>query len=376
MGQRVTPIVFVGGRAESAVEELVVGGQQAAALDTLARVLEIDLFDRPIVATASRSFARELANWPAVVEVDEGEFHFGRRLRDLIERHRVSHPFYIGGGSAPLLGAADLGAIAELALSGPGTLVANNFYSCDFVAFSPGEAIAAIAPPDIDNDLAYLLQRQAGLRNVPLARTVGTQFDVDTPVDLAVLQLHPDVGPHSRRFLSGANLDTSRLRAAMRFFTDPNAEVVIAGRVGSHVLAHLETDLACRKRVFSEERGMRASGREARGEVRSLLGYYLAAVGPRRFFESLGALGQAAFLDSRVLFNHLGLRPTAADRFHSDLFAAEAIGDPVIREFTEAARSAPLPVLLGGHSLVTGGLWTLIDAAWQERDRLLAEQAR
>ncbi len=137
------------------------------------------------------------------------------------------------------------------------------------------------------------------------------------------------------------------------------------------MLAHLETDLACRKRVFSEERGMRASGREARGEVRSLLGFYLASVGPWRFFESLGELGQAAFVDSRVLFSHLGLRPTAADRFHSDLLEVEAIVDPLIREFTAAARAAPIPVLLGGHSLVTGGLWTLIDAAWQERDRQL-----
>jgi len=372
--RRLTPIVFVGGRAESAVEELVVGGQQVAALDTIARLLEVDLFERPIVATGSESFARTLAGWPVAVEVDEGEFHFGRRLRELVEKHRVARPFYVGGGSAPLLSAADLAGVAELALAEEGTLVANNYYSCDFVAFSPGEAIAAIQPPEIDNDLAYLLVRQAGLRNVPLARTVGTQFDVDTPVDLMVLQIHPGAGSHARRFLAKVGLDTARLRTAMRFFTDPTAEVIISGRVGSHVLAHLETDLACRKRVFSEERGMRASGREARGEVRSLLGFYLESVGPWRFFESLGQLGQAAFIDSRVLFNHLGLRPTAADRFHSDLFEAEAISDPLIREFTAAARAAPLPVLLGGHSLVTGGLWTLIDAAWQERDRELAQR--
>ncbi len=118
---------------------------------------------------------------------------------------------------------------------------------------------------------------------------------------------------------------------------------------------------------------MRASGREARGEVRSLLGFYVDSVGPRRFFESLGKLGQAAFLDSRVVFNHRGLRPSAADRFHSDLLEAEAIADSFVREFTAAAREAPIPVLLGGHSLVSGGLWALIDAAWQERDRLLAE---
>ena len=113
---------------------------------------------------------------------------------------------------------------------------------------------------------------------------------------------------------------------------------------------------------------MRASGREARGEVRSLLGYHLAAVGPRAFFEHLAALGQAIFLDSRVLFGHMGLEPSASDRFSSDLFLDERIGDPWIQSFTRAAREAPVPVLLGGHSLVSGGLWALIDAAWRERD--------
>ncbi len=121
---------------------------------------------------------------------------------------------------------------------------------------------------------------------------------------------------------------------------------------------------------------MRASGREARGEVRSLLGFYLASVGPRRFFESLGLLGQAAYLDTRVLFGHLGLNPSAVDRFSSDMLDVEAIQDPVVREFTAAAREAPIPVLLGGHSLVSGGLWALIDAAWQERDRELAKSAQ
>ncbi len=41
------------------------------------------------------------------------------------------------------------------------------------------------------------------------------------------------------------------------------------------------------------------------------------------------------------------------------------------REFTEAAMQATIPVVLGGHTLVAGGLWAMIDAAWQEKDREL-----
>jgi hypothetical protein len=61
--------------------------------------------------------------------------------------------------------------------------------------------------------------------------------------------------------------------------------------------------------------------------------------------------------------------PSREDRFQSDLLAAEAIEDEFLRRFTAAAARAPIPVLLGGHSLVSGGLMALNDAAWLENDR-------
>jgi hypothetical protein len=109
---------------------------------------------------------------------------------------------------------------------------------------------------------------------------------------------------------------------------------------------------------------MRASGRQARGEVRSLLAYYLDAVGLARFFESLATMGQAVFLDNRVILAHKGLWPSAAERFHSDLRQPAQIADTFLRKLTEAAMAAPVPVIMGGHSLVSGGMYALIEAAW------------
>ena len=109
---------------------------------------------------------------------------------------------------------------------------------------------------------------------------------------------------------------------------------------------------------------MRASGRQARGEVRSLLGYLLDAVGLQQFFEVLAAMGQAVFLDNRVILAHRGLWPSAADRFYSDLRQPAKITEPFLRAFTEAAMGAPVPVIMGGHSLVAGGMYALIEAAW------------
>ena len=70
-------------------------------------------------------------------------------------------------------------------------------------------------------------------------------------------------------------LDTSALDAALPLMLDRDATILVAGRVSSATWRYLERETACSTRVFSEERGMRASGRQARGEVRSLLGYHL-----------------------------------------------------------------------------------------------------
>ena len=47
----------------------------------------------------------------------------------------------------------------------------------------------------------------------------------------------------------------------------------------------------------------------------------------------------------------------------------EHIEDPWLREFTEAAMQAPVPVVLGGSSLVTAGVQLLSEAAWRENDQ-------
>jgi hypothetical protein len=365
----VTLLVFVGGFHGSEAEELVGRAHDAIAMDTVEKAMATGSFQDIVLSVDSPELARRASAHPVHVALDRGTFHFGRTLRELIHKYRASCPFYIGGGSAPLLSVPELRSLAQQISSAESAVLANNIFSADFFAFTPGSAIDAIELSAIDNNVPWLLQHQAGLAELPLARSAGTQLDIDTPTDLMVLQIHPLVGPHTLQYIQSLRLDLTRIRQAMRLFTDPLAEVIVAGRVGSQVWAHLETDVACRLRVFSEERGMRASGREERGEVYSLLGFHLQEVGPVRFFQTLAKMGQAALIDSRVLFHHLHLELSAPDRFYSDMMQPDLITNPVARRFTEAAMQAPIPVVLGGHSLVAGGLWALIDAAWLDMDR-------
>ena len=48
--------------------------------------------------------------------------------------------------------------------------------------------------------------------------------------------------------------------------------------------------------------------------------------------------------------------PSAEDRFASDLLLPERVADPWLRALTASALAAPIPVLLGGHTLVGPGL--------------------
>ena len=111
---------------------------------------------------------------------------------------------------------------------------------------------------------------------------------------------------------------------------------------------------------------MRASGREEAGRVVSLLGGLLQNLGAQPFLaEFLPLICQAAILDSRVLFAHQRLKPSRRDRFNSDALQSEFVHDSVVRAFTETTQATiinqNIPILLGGHTVVAGGLLLLLD---------------
>jgi hypothetical protein len=367
MSAETLPLLILTGISEgSEPERMVSSVRQAITLDLVERALTVPLLRPVIVSTNSEELAGQLSDLPAEVLVDPpGEpFHFGRRLSALMGRYGMARCFYMGGGAGSLFPASAMADVARSMLSADRLLITNNFYSSDWAAFAPASVLQDQPLPETDNELAWILGEDAGLPIRELPRTAATQFDVDTPVDLLTLSAHPGVGRHTRACLEGMTLDLSAIDAALPLMLDRDATILVAGRVSSATWSYMERETACSTRVLSEERGMRASGRQARGEVRSLLGYYLDAVGMQRLFEELATMAQALFLDNRVILAHRGLWPSAADRFHSDLRQPAQIQDPFLRGLTEAAMAAPIPVVMGGHSLVAGGMYALIEAAW------------
>lgn len=320
----------------------------------------------PVVAV-TRDEAADAAFGGAGAAVDRGEsepFHYGSELKRVVTERRLGRVCAIGAGAGALLGVDRLRALRDELEAADALVLSNNHYSADLVAFTPTSALDAIALPAADNPLPRLLHQQAGLPSRQLERSSATLLDVDTPADATVLRRHPACPPELASIGGWEKELGARIDALMRIVTTPEKELVVVGRVGAPVWTFLESQTACRVRMLAEERGMQAAGRDTSGTARTALGFLYEKTGPRAFFERMGELGDGMLFDTRVLFAHLGWRLAAPERFASDLFDAEAVVLAPLREFTVAARDAGYPLLLGGHTLVSGVLWTMVEAAW------------
>ncbi|HLY14915.1 MAG TPA: hypothetical protein VKR24_11245 [Candidatus Limnocylindrales bacterium] len=328
----------------------------AAARDRLARLHEI-------------GFVRAGATNVRLISGPPDGLRFGTRLANALRDVPDGGLVILGSGAIPLASLADRRLFVACA-GGQGPMaLSNNRFSSDILAVADVSWLRAL-PRDFaaDNALPRWLVERAG---VPLADLRSRQrlgVDLDSPLDLILLGRQGesiDVGPHPE---DGRVVE--RLEGIRRVLADPLAELVVAGRTSAAALTWLEGFARCRVRAVVEERGLRASNLE--GSVspaadhpqrppRSLLGSILDRDGAATLGARLAELGDAALVDSRVLLAHrLGADesawPGAEDRFSSDLLLDTAIGDPWLRELTVAAASAPIPVLLGGHSLVGPGI--------------------
>lgn len=309
-----------------------------------------------IVATAiPEAWARTPC---ASVRDPPGEWHFGVRFTELLKEHKSRQVLYLASGAGLLFPKSMWERLMQAHLPQP-FAVLNNFYSTDLALIVPPLPI-----PDLprDNPLGMRLW-QAGYRCYELPRCAATQLDIDTPGELQILALHPELPAEVCQALEG--IPTGRAQALLSAIVDPEAEVVLVGRVSGHLLRLLDQEAACRFRVVSEERGMEASGRAERGAVLSLLGLLAEKTGPAGLVRALERLGDVVVWDIRVLMGHLGIWPPPEERYACDLLRFQEVSEPRLREVVQACAESSTPFLLGGHSLVSGGMYLAVELAWR-----------
>jgi hypothetical protein len=317
-------------------------------------------------------------------------FHWGRWFGDAARAAVAS-----ATGSLDVIGYASPGAAALLddsaldALLSPiaGQAVATNRFSADAFTVAGDtatlqRAIDALAGCASDNAAPRAFEA-SGFTVRDLGQVAWARFDVDTPLDLALLRIATRL-PETRRldqsvagWLEMARLPGDRpllvphqeeIGAVMR---DRGAELVIAGRIPAVTWQELETETACRVRAFVEERGMRSAA--GAGRPRSVLAALLDRSSAGELVAELSRLGDAVVLDTRVLMAartgsaEEGGWPPAEERFASDFGDAGRISTPWLRELSEAATAASVPFLFGAHTLVSDGLRIMLRAAWLGR---------
>jgi CTP:molybdopterin cytidylyltransferase MocA len=287
---------------------------------------------------------------------------FGRRVREAVSGLDGFTPdglVVLGSGSIPLARPSDHRAFVTFAAGPADRALANNRYSADVVAIGGGAWLADLPDLAADNGLPRWLAETAGLDIADLRRRWRLQVDLDSPLDVLLVRRAEaaDARPDDDVPSAAVRAALAAVQAASR---DPGRELVVAGRASATGLAWLERWTASRTRALVEERGFRTRAAGQR-PVRSSLGLLLDRDGPGAVGTLLAELGDAALVDSRVLLAHrFGADergwPGAEDRYASDLLLPDRIADRWLNDLTRSALDAPIPIVLGGHSLVGPGL--------------------
>jgi CTP:molybdopterin cytidylyltransferase MocA len=321
-----------------------------------------------LIETHSELFRRAGARDVRIVS----EWHEGKAFGEVLAAVAPARGglIVLSSGAVPLLNAADARRLVAVAAAPDRVATTNNRYSSDICAVSNASVLRGLPALPSDNALPRWLEERANYTVSELGGRERLALDLDTPQDVALTALASTAPRWLRSAAAADRLEIPRLDDLRALAADPHRELLVFGRSGSQTLRWLERNVRCRVRFLAEERGMRASSPVAIGgsersaaqrPPRATLGMLLERDGPSSLARVIASLGDGAIIDSRVLISHrLGADesgwPTAADRFASDLHRHGEIEDPWLRYLTKAAAASPLPILLGGHSLVGPGV--------------------
>lgn len=365
MAKTIPAILMTPPAGTAPAEKWMARGRLAASLDLIDTLVQNESI-APIFVLAAEEWDRA-AFKSAGVEVleEQGQpFHFGKVLAGIVDQGGHERLAYFGGASAPLLQDSLLHDAVEslIQASGPSAVV-NNLHSTDWALLNSAHVLTDLADRlPTDNPLGWVLKHEAGFTVKALEPCAATRVDLDTPADLILLTGYPSLGREITRFLASLPGELKQRGEELRaVLTSPGSTLIVIGRSSSDAWKQLERETQIWVRLFVEERGMSASGRLQRGEVRSLLAGWLESLGPEIFIEELATLGDAVLWDTRVWMAHRGKFPTAADRFAADLGWFDQIEDPALRRLTHVVANSSIPIITGGHGVVSGGVYALTE---------------
>lgn len=127
----VSLVIFEGGRVQGVLESQMQMVRQGMVLDLVERAREAG-FTHILVVTSYPELALGLEDAAVEVVLDkeiEHPFHFGQRLRDVVEGCQLEKVLYMGGAAAPLISSGELQYMREILEQNEEVFLTNNYYS-------------------------------------------------------------------------------------------------------------------------------------------------------------------------------------------------------------------------------------------------------
>jgi len=341
---------------------MVGSGREASARD-LIKSLQSFVSTLVVVCSPDSSNVFESLGAQVIAIEDTREFHFGKILKQIIRKYDMESIVYFGSGSGTLLSTGQMEDIVSFAQRTETAALFNNFYSCDFAVFTDTSSLLRLSLPERDNGIGFVLA-DSGVSCHSLPRSLESQFDLDTPIDFLLLKEAGRGGPQLKEFLVRQSFDHPSLQQVSEVLIERTALVYLVGRVSPVTWQAFEQQVACRTAGIIEGRGMKAYV----DRQPPVLSNLFREDGFGAFFNALEKSADAAIIDSRPLLALNGVLPSPRERFSSDLYRVSELTDPAWIEFTQHASNCSIPILLGGHSMVSGGLYLLSEICWKERN--------
>jgi hypothetical protein len=358
-------LVLLGPRGASKAEGWVYEGQLAATLDLVERLQAVPQVARiTLMAPDLSDFPLQRQSKLALEQTSPSKFEFGPTLLSWAEAQQGMALAYFGGASAPLLTPGKLAPLVDLLLQEDGPqAITNNKYSSDWLLMRQIHgAEDFLAGLESDNPLGWGLENQVGLQVHGLAPGSMSRTDIDTPWDLLMLKDHPEVGPVLSDWLSTVDSELSeRVAGIKNLLATPAQTLMVIGRSSAATWSMLEKRTQVWTRWLVEERGMLASGRFRRGEVKSLIANHIERVGLAPFMAEAASMSDGLLWDNRVWLACSGGWPDRGQRFAADLGWRDELHDRRLLELVSAVEPLDSLVVCGGHGVVSGGLMALLD---------------
>ena len=319
MNKKSDLFIMMGLYGNSTPENVLNRAYVASTLDLVDKGEKAENIGRIIVSTNSNSIMEGLSGDSRVeIEKTEKDFHFENEFEKILIKYKPESLLYFSGGSGVLLDAGDIDSFSNLLIERKGAIIANNFYSSDFVGLNPADKILDIGIPNRDNMLGWK-SRQAGYSPFELKRNAKTQYDLDSPLDLIPLSITAAAEGRLGEAIDCLSFEHNEIEQILPLLTDAQSSIKIAGRIGSTTWKYFEKCAACETNIVSEGRGLFASGKLDRSEQKFVTYGLLERMGYKNMLEYLLGDSDALFLDTRVLFAGKGIWPEKPDRFWSDL---------------------------------------------------------